>query len=567
MDKRQAPKNPLKIQDNTFRDGHQSIYATRMTTEDMIPIAEAMDEVGFWAMEVWGGATFDAMHRFLGEDPWERPRILKRYIKKTPFSMLLRGQNLVGYRHYADDVARAFVDRACAIGIDIFRVFDALNDLRNIETSAACIKSNGKHLEGAVVYSLTERHLGGDVFNLSYYISKAERLEEMGADSICIKDMAGIMAPYDAYELFSELKKAVRVPLHLHTHYTSGMGSMTCLKAVEAGVDIVDTCVAPYAMRTSMPPVEPLLLTLEGTGRDPGLEMSRLLEIGKYLEAIAPRYQKHLAANTLSLIDDSVIAHQIPGGMTSNLVSQLREMNALDRLPQVQQEIQLVRKEAGMPPLVTPTSQIIGSQAVMNVLTGRYKTISNQFRDLLFGLYGKTPAGIDPKVREMALRGSGQGIWITDRPANDLKPEMEAARRKLGDLAKTEEDVLTYGALSNVRRAIPEAEVRSGAEAREHRAPGSGINASLLSREKKGIPVMKGLPFFCGLQAQYPEAGRYYFTASLNALPAVNFGTFFAFTLIMSPVWGFRAFRAARFATPKVPKPAMATLSPFFSAF
>jgi pyruvate/oxaloacetate carboxyltransferase len=384
------------------------------------------------------------MHRFLNEDPWESPRILKRYMKKTPFAMLLRGQNLVGYRHYADDVVRAFVDRACDIGIDVFRVSDALNDLRNIETGAARIRANDKHFEGAVVYSLTERHLGGEVFNLPYYVSKARALEEMGADSICIKDMAGILAPYDAFTLFTELKKAVRVPLHLHTHYTSGMASMTCLKAVEAGVDIVDTCIAPYAMRTSMPAVEPLLLALEGTERDPGIEMSRLLDIGHYLESLAPRYEKHIASNSLSLIDESVIAHQIPGGMTSNLVSQLKEMNALDRLPDVQQEIQRVRKEAGMPPLVTPTSQIVGSQAVMNVMAGRYRTISNQFRDLLFGLYGKTPAAVDPKVREMALRGYEQGVWITDRPANHLKPEMETARRKLGDLARTEEDVLTY---------------------------------------------------------------------------------------------------------------------------
>ena len=434
---------PVKFQDNTFRDGHQSVFATRMTTEDMIPIAEKMDEVGFWAVEVWGGATFDTMHRFLNEDPWERPRILKRYMKKTPFAMLLRGQNLVGYRHYADDVVRAFVDRACAIGIDVFRVFDALNDLRNIETGAARIRANGKHFEGAVVYSLTQRHLGGEVFNLPYYVSKARALEEMGADSICIKDMAGILAPYDAYALFTELKKSVGVPLHLHTHYTSGMASMTCLKAIEAGVDIVDTCVAPYAMRTSMPPVEPLLLALEGTERDPAVEMGRLLEIGHYLESLAPRYEKHLASNSLSLIDESVIAHQIPGGMTSNLVSQLKEMNALDRLPDVQREIQAVRREAGMPPLVTPTSQIVGSQAVMNVMAGRYRTISNQFRDLLFGLYGKTPAAVDPKVREIALRGYDQGVWITDRPANHLKPEMEAARRKLGELARTEEDVLT----------------------------------------------------------------------------------------------------------------------------
>ena len=434
---------PVKFQDNTFRDGHQSVFATRMTTEDMIPIAEKMDEVGFWAVEVWGGATFDTMHRFLNEDPWERPRVLKRYMKKTPFAMLLRGQNLVGYRHYADDVVRAFVDRACAIGIDVFRVFDALNDLRNIETGAARIRANGKHFEGAVVYSLTQRHLGGEVFNLPYYVSKARALEEMGADSICIKDMAGILAPYDAYALFTELKKSVGVPLHLHTHYTSGMASMTCLKAIEAGVDIVDTCVAPYAMRTSMPPVEPLLLALEGTERDPAVEMGRLLEIGHYLESLAPRYEKHLASNSLSLIDESVIAHQIPGGMTSNLVSQLKEMNALDRLLDVQREIQAVRREAGMPPLVTPTSQIVGSQAVMNVMAGRYRTISNQFRDLLFGLYGKTPAAVDPKVREIALRGYDQGVWITDRPANHLKPEMEAARRKLGELARTEEDVLT----------------------------------------------------------------------------------------------------------------------------
>lgn len=434
---------PVKFQDNTFRDGHQSVFATRMTTEDMIPIAEKMDEVGFWAVEVWGGATFDTMHRFLNEDPWERPRVLKRYMKKTPFAMLLRGQNLVGYRHYADDVVRAFVDRACAIGIDVFRVFDALNDLRNIEAGAARIRANGKHFEGAVVYSLTERHLGGEVFNLPYYVSKARALEEMGADSICIKDMAGILAPYDAYALFTELKKSIGVPLHLHTHYTSGMASMTCLKAIEAGVDIVDTCVAPYAMRTSMPPVEPLLLALEGTERDPAVEMGRLLEIGHYLESLAPRYEKHLASNSLSLIDESVIAHQIPGGMTSNLVSQLKEMNALDRLPDVQREIQAVRREAGMPPLVTPTSQIVGSQAVMNVMAGRYRTISNQFRDLLFGLYGKTPAAVDPKVREIALRGYDQGVWITDRPANHLKPEMEAARRKLGELARTEEDVLT----------------------------------------------------------------------------------------------------------------------------
>jgi pyruvate/oxaloacetate carboxyltransferase len=436
---------PVKFQDNTFRDGHQSVFATRMTTDDMIPVAERMDEVGFWAVEVWGGATFDTMHRFLNEDPWERPRILKRYMKKTPFAMLLRGQNLVGYRHYADDVVRAFVDRACEIGIDVFRVFDALNDLRNIETGAARIRANGKHFEGAVVYSLTERHLGGDVFNLPYYVAKARALEEMGADSICIKDMAGILAPYDAFTLFTELKKAVRVPLHLHTHYTSGMASMTCLKAVEAGVDIVDTCVAPYAMRTSMPAVEPLLLALEGTERDPGIEMSRLLDIGHYLESLAPRYEKHIASNSLSLIDESVIAHQIPGGMTSNLVSQLKEMNALHRIDEVHAEIPRTRKEAGTPPLVTPTSQIVGVQAVMNVVAGRYKMVNNQFADLMYGLYGKTPTPVDPEVQKVVLKRHKRGQTpVTGRPADYLEPELVEAKKKIGDLAKTDEDLLTY---------------------------------------------------------------------------------------------------------------------------
>ncbi|HOG18129.1 MAG TPA: pyruvate carboxylase subunit B [Syntrophales bacterium] len=438
-------RHPLKIQDNTFRDGHQSIYATRMRTEDMIPIAEAMDEIGFWAMETWGGATFDTMHRFLGEDPWERPRTLKKYVKKTPMSMLLRGQNLVGYRHYADDVVRSFVDRACEVGIDVFRVFDALNDVRNFETCVERIKANGKHFEGAISYSLTERHMGGDVFHLDYYIKIAKKLEAMGADTICIKDMAGIIAPYDAYKLFSALKNAVSVPLHLHTHYTSGMASMTYLKAIEAGVDIVDTCLAPYAMRTSMPPVEPLVVTLEGTDRATELNLDALLEIGEHLERIAPKYKQYLAENKLSLIDANVLAHQIPGGMISNLINQLREMKALDKLHDVHNEIPLTRRDAGTPPLVTPTSQIIGVQAVMNVIGGRYRMVSNQFRDLVYGLYGKTPTPVNPDVQKMALKGYKRGQTpITGRPADHLESEMETARSKLGDIARTEEDVLTY---------------------------------------------------------------------------------------------------------------------------
>jgi len=416
-----------------------------MRTEDMIPMAEKMDEVGFWAMEVWGGATFDTMHRFLGEDPWERPKVLKRYIKKTPFSMLLRGQNLVGYRNYADDVVRAFVDKAVDVGIDIFRVFDALNDPRNFQTCVERIKANGKLFEGAICYSLTQRRMGGDVYNLDYYIAKSKELENLGADTICIKDMAGILSPYDAFELFSALKKNVKVPLHLHTHYTSGMASMTYMKAIEAGVDIVDTCLAPFAMRTSQPAIEPLVASLEGTPWDTGLDLGLLMELGNHLEKIAPKYSNFLAGNTLSVIDTGVLAHQIPGGMISNLISQLKDMKALDRLPEVYAEVPATRKELGTVPLVTPTSQIIGSQAVLNVLFGKYKMVTNQIKDLAFGLYGKTPTPIDPAVQEKVLKGYSRGQTpITCRPADFLEPELEEAKKAIGDLAKTEEDLLTY---------------------------------------------------------------------------------------------------------------------------
>jgi pyruvate/oxaloacetate carboxyltransferase len=442
---KQGPPNPLKIQDMTFRDGHQSNLATRMRTEDMLPIAEEMDEAGFWSMEVWGGATFDTMHRFLAEDPWERPRTLKKYLKKTPFSMLLRGQNLVGYRNYADDVVRAFVDKACEVGIDIFMVFDALNDLRNFETAVERIKANGKHFSGNICYTLTERHLGGDVFNMDYYISKAKELEAMGADSIRIKDMAGIIAPYDIYMLVSELKKAVKLPLHLHTHYTSGMASMSYLKAVEAGIDIVDTCLAPFAMRTAMPAIEPLVVSLQGSQRDTGLDLDKLLKLGEHLETVAPKYRDFLATNKMAVIDTGVLAHQIPGGMISNLVSQLKEANALHRLPEVHAEIPITRKELGTPPLVTPTSQIVGVQAVLNVLLGKYKMVTNQVKDLVYGLYGKTPTPVYPEVQKIVLKGYKRGETpITGRAADYLEPELDENRKKIGDLAKTEEDLLTY---------------------------------------------------------------------------------------------------------------------------
>jgi pyruvate carboxylase subunit B len=442
---KEGPVRPVKIQDNTFRDGHQSIYATRMRTEDMLPIAEQMDEMGFWAMEVWGGATFDTMHRFLGEDPWDRPKVLKKYIKKTPFTMLLRGQNLVGYRNYADDVVRAFVDKSCEVGIDIFRVFDALNDLRNFQTCVERIKANGKHFQGAICYSLTQPRLGGDVFNMEYYMKKCKALEAMGADSICIKDMAGIVSPYDIYDLITELKNVTKLPLHLHTHYTSGMASMSYLKAIEAGVDIVDTCLAPYALRSSMPAIEPLVVTLQGTKRDTGLDLHKLIRLGEHLEKIAPKYQHNLAANKLSLIDAGVLAHQIPGGMISNLISQLKEMNALDRLDEVHAEIPRTRREAGTPPLVTPTSQIVGVQAVMNVIQGRYKMVTTQFKDLVYGLYGETPTPIDPDMQKIALKHYKRGQTpITGRPADYLEPELAEDKKKIGDLAKNDEDLLIY---------------------------------------------------------------------------------------------------------------------------
>jgi pyruvate carboxylase subunit B len=440
-----GPKNPVKIQDTTFRDGHQSNLATRMRTEDMLPIAEKMDSVGFWAMEVWGGATFDTMHRFLGEDPFERVRTLKKHIKKTPFSMLLRGQNLVGYRNYADDVARMFVDKSCEAGMDVFRVFDALNDFRNFQTVVERIKANGRHFQGTICYSLTERRMGGDVFNLEYYLGKAKELQDMGAETLCFKDMAGIMSPFDIAKLITEVKKIITIPIHLHTHYTSGMASMVYLEAIKAGVDIVDTCLAPFALRTSQPAVEPIVATLYGTTRDPGFELNLLLEMGDYLESIAPKYRDYLAKHRMSVIDTAVLAHQVPGGMISNLVSQLKEAKALHRIQEVYEEIAVTRRELGMPPLVTPTSQIVGVQAVLNVLFGRYKMVTNEVKDLAYGLYGKTPIPMNPEIQKMILKNYKRGETpITGRAADYLEPELEKVRVKVGDLAKDDFDLLIY---------------------------------------------------------------------------------------------------------------------------
>ena len=447
---RPKAKNPVKIMDLSIRDGHQSLFATRGRTEDMIPVAEMMDEVGFWAIETWGGATFDTMHRFLNEDPWERLRTLKRYIKKTPFSMLLRAQNLVGYRNYADDLALAFVERSAENGMDIFRTFDALNDYRNFETVVKQIKKSGKHFQGCICYTLTEPRLGGEVYNLDYYIKKAKDLESMGADSICIKDMAGLIAPYDAYALVKALKAAVTAPIHLHSHFTSGMSPMSHLKAIEAGVDIIDTCMTPYAYRTSHAAVEPLVMALLGTNRDTGFDIKKLAAINEVLEKeILPKYKHLLDDSKVSIIDINVLLHQTPGGMLSNLVNQLREMDALDKIDEVYKELPRVRKDLGQIPLVTPTSQIVGVQTVNNVLHDtpdeRYKMITGQVKDLCYGLYGKTAVPINAELQKKALKGYPRGETpITCRPAEVLAPELEKAKAEIGDLAVDIDDVILY---------------------------------------------------------------------------------------------------------------------------
>ena len=438
--------NPVRITDTTFRDGHQSLIATRLRIEDMEPIAADMGAIGFHSMEVWGGATFDTTTRFLAEDPWERLRTFKRLIPDTPLTMLLRGQSLVGYRNYADDVVEAFVQRAADTGIDVFRVFDALNDERNVATSARAVKKAGKHLQATICYSVTEEgKLGGPIYNLDYFVERAVTLIGLGADSLCVKDMAGLLAPYDAYELFGALKKAVDVPLQLHTHYTSGMASMSCVKAVEAGVDVVDAALAPLALRTSQPAVEPLVTTFRGTDRDTGLDLDKLLKMGDHLEAVLPKYREHLESPKTAVIDAKVLSHQIPGGMASNLTSQLRQAGAIDRLDEVLEEIPRTRRELGYPPLVTPLSQMVGTQAVMNVLFGRYKMVSDEIRDYVYGLYGRPPAPLNEEVVSKALAGYKNGQTpITVRPGDLLEPELDAAASSVKEISDDPDDVLTY---------------------------------------------------------------------------------------------------------------------------
>jgi len=435
----------VRITDVTLRDGHQSLFATRMTTDDMLPIAEKMDSIGFYSMEVWGGATFDVMTRFLNEDPWERVRLLKQKMPNTKFQMLLRGQNLVGYRNYADDVVEAFVEKAAEVGIDIFRIFDALNDERNFIAAFKAVRRCGKHIQGAISYSLTEKRLGGPIFNIDYYIGKAKKIEDMGADSLCIKDMAGIISPYDAYELFSKLKANLKIPIHLHTHYTSGMGSMALLKAIEAGADGIDTCLAPFALRSSHCAVEPFIVTLQDTPHETGFNLETIAEIDEYLESIVPKYTTFADTTRFSVIDIGVLMHQIPGGMISNLVSQLKQAKAIHRLKEVYEEIPATRKDLGFPPLVTPTSQIVGVQAVFNVIAGRYKMITNEVRDYFYGLYGKPPVPVNDEIRQKALKGYAKGtVPIDTRPGDILEPELPKAREALKGISEDMGDILIY---------------------------------------------------------------------------------------------------------------------------
>ncbi|HZK44509.1 MAG TPA: acetyl-CoA carboxylase biotin carboxyl carrier protein [Syntrophomonadaceae bacterium] len=424
----------IKITDTTLRDAHQSLWATRMTTDDMLPVLGHIDNIGYHSLEVWGGATFDVAIRYLNEDPWERLRVIRKHVQKTDLQMLLRGQSLVGYTHYPDDIVENFIDKAAENGIDIFRVFDALNDIRNLETSMRAIKRTGKHAQACVVYTISPVH------SVEHFVDTALRLQDMGADSICIKDMAGLLSPYAAYELVSLLKENVDLPIQLHTHYIGGLAIAALLKATEAGVDIIDTASVPMAFGSSQPPVETIVRALQDTDGDTGLKLHELFEIADHFEKI--RKYKGFERGVTRIADMKVFDHQVPGGMISNLYSQLEEQNASHRMEEVLQEIPKVRAEMGYPPLVTPTSQIIGIQSVLNVLTGeRYKMCPGEVKDYVRGYYGKPPRPIDPEIQAKVI---GEEKVIDVRPANLLEPRWEKGKAEIAHLAKNDEDILTY---------------------------------------------------------------------------------------------------------------------------
>lgn len=436
-------KKPVKITETILRDAHQSLIATRMTTEEMLPIVEKLDKVGYHSLEAWGGATFDSCLRFLNEDPWERLRKIKDKAKNTPLQMLFRGQNILGYRHYADDVVEYFVQKSVANGIDIIRIFDALNDVRNLQTAINATKKEGGHVQAAISYTISPVH------DIAYFVKLAKEYENCGADSICIKDMAGLLVPYEAEKLVRELKNTVKVPIQLHTHYTSGVASMTYLKAIEAGVDIVDCALSPLAMGTSQPATEPLVKTLQGSDYDTGLDLDALTEIADYFKPLREKYLESGLLNTKVLgVDINTLKYQVPGGMLSNLVSQLKQQGKEDKFDEVLKEIPRVREDLGWLPLVTPTSQIVGTQAVLNVLMGeRYKMVSKETKGIVKGEYGRTPVPISDEFRKKII---GDEEPITCRPADLIKPELEDMKKKCAEWIEQDEDVLSYALFDQV---------------------------------------------------------------------------------------------------------------------
>ncbi|MBQ3013978.1 MAG: oxaloacetate decarboxylase subunit alpha [Clostridia bacterium] len=435
----------VKITETVLRDSHQSLIATRMTTAEMLPILEQMDKVGYHSLEAWGGATFDACMRFLNEDPWERLRAIRDKVKNTKLQMLFRGQNILGYRHYSDDVVEYFVQKSLANGIDIIRIFDALNDPRNLKTAINATRREGGHVQAAFSYTT------GPVYTMEYYSKYAKQLEEMGADSICIKDMAGLLKPYDAYDLVKTIKESVKVPVQLHTHYTAGLASMTLMKAVEAGVDVIDTAISPMAMGTSQPPTEAMVAALAGTPYDTGINLSDLDKVTKHF---TPLREKYLASGLLNpkalKVDVNALVYQVPGGMLSNLMSQLAQAGKSDKLTEVLEEVPRVRADVGYPPLVTPSSQIVGTQAVFNVIMGeRYKTVTKEFKGIVRGEYGKTPVAIDPAFVKKII---GNEKPIDYRPADALKPELEQLRSEIAQYLEQDEDVLSYALFPEVSK-------------------------------------------------------------------------------------------------------------------
>lgn len=433
----------VKITETVLRDAHQSLIATRMPISDMLPILSEMDKVGYYSAEVWGGATFDACLRFLDEDPWERLRTIRKAMPNTKLQMLFRGQNMLGYRHYADDVLEYFVQKTVANGMDIIRIFDALNDIRNLETAIKAAKKEGAHAQIAISYTI------GEVFTDEYYVNYAKQIRDAGADSICLKDMAALLTPYKTEQLVRAIKSEVDLPLQIHTHYTSGLASMCLLKGIEAGADIVDTAMSPLALGTSHAPTESIVAALQGTEYDTGLDLIKLNEIRAYFMTLRDKYIKSgLLDPKMLATDTGALIYQVPGGMLSNLLSQLKQAGKEDKLQDVLNEVPRVRKDAGYPPLVTPSSQIVGTQAVFNVITGeRYKTVTKEFKGIVRGEYGRTPVPIDPEFRKKII---GDEEPIECRPADLLKPELDTLRKECAEWIEQEEDVLSYAQFGQV---------------------------------------------------------------------------------------------------------------------